>query len=296
MMYPAANESRATIQSNASGMDPNLARHYDYPTPERTEPEEEDDAGLRLPHLQNLVNTSDDIFMMTDQMLGERFTFAHEIGFGNWGSVWVGKPRHYRASTLEKRIPGGRMGKMAAANGGYGAGGKVAFKLIYREKTAVSMRLFFTDTANRQVTAARVRALWAEMKIIRGLRSEPHPSIITFEAFIITDSFAMYVFLFIFKQIKLINRVVMPYLSHLIPVCLSPERAITYFRQLCSAVGYLHERGITHNDIKPANIMLSFSDVPTLVDFGFANKWQLDGRSAFLSDITWGTPEVRHIY
>jgi hypothetical protein len=38
--------------------------------------------------------------------------------------------------------------------------------------------------------------------------------------------------------------------------------------------------------------MLSFSDVPTLVDFGFANKWQLDGRSAFLSNITWGTPEV----
>jgi hypothetical protein len=32
--------------------------------------------------------------------------------------------------------------------------------------------------------------------------------------------------------------------------------------------------------------------VPTLVDFGFANKWQLDGRSAFLSNITWGTPEV----
>jgi protein-serine/threonine kinase len=84
----------------------------------------------------------------------------------------------------------------------------------------------------------------------------------------------------------------MPYLSHLIPVCLSPERATTYFRQLCSAVGYLHERGITHNDIKPANVMLSFSDVPTLVDFGFANKWQLDGRSAFLSNITWGTPEV----
>lgn len=138
MMYPSANDSRATIQSNASGMDPNLARHYYYPTPERTEPEVEDDAGLRHPHLQAYVNQSDDIFMMTDQMLCERFSFAHEIGFGNWGSVWVGKPRHYRASTLEKRIPGGRMGRMAAASGGYGAGGKVAFKLIYREKTAVS--------------------------------------------------------------------------------------------------------------------------------------------------------------
>lgn len=84
----------------------------------------------------------------------------------------------------------------------------------------------------------------------------------------------------------------MPYLSHLIPVCLSPERATTYFRQLCSAVGYLHERGITHNDIKPANVMLSYNDVPTLVDFGFANKWPLGERGSFLSDISWGTPEV----
>lgn len=38
--------------------------------------------------------------------------------------------------------------------------------------------------------------------------------------------------------------------------------------------------------------MLSHSDVPTLVDFGFANKWQLGERGSFLSDITWGTPEV----
>lgn len=84
----------------------------------------------------------------------------------------------------------------------------------------------------------------------------------------------------------------MPYLSHLIPVCLSPERATPYFRQLCSAVGYLHERGITHNDIKPANVMLSYNDVPVLVDFGFANKWQMGERGSFLSDISWGTPEV----
>jgi protein-serine/threonine kinase len=136
MMYPEANISRSTIATNATGMDPALAQHY-YPTPERSEPEVEDDAGLRHPHLRALVNQSDDIFLMTDQQLGERFQFAHEIGFGNWGSVWVGKPRHYRASTLEKRIPGGRMGRVAAAGGGYGAGGKVAFKLIYREKTAV---------------------------------------------------------------------------------------------------------------------------------------------------------------
>lgn len=87
----------------------------------------------------------------------------------------------------------------------------------------------------------------------------------------------------------------MPYLSHLIPVRLPPHRATPYFRQLASAVGYLHERGITHNDIKPANVLISYSDVPVIVDFGFANKWDVGGRGSFLSTISWGTPEVSRV-
>lgn len=83
----------------------------------------------------------------------------------------------------------------------------------------------------------------------------------------------------------------MPHLSHLIPVCLPPSRATLYFRQLASAVGYLHERGITHNDIKPANVLLSHNDIPVLVDFGFAQKWDVGARGSFLSSISWGTPE-----
>lgn len=84
----------------------------------------------------------------------------------------------------------------------------------------------------------------------------------------------------------------MPYLSHLIPVALPANVAVPYLRQLASAVGYLHERGITHNDIKPANVMMSHNDVPVLVDFGFAQRWELGQRGSFLSSISWGTPEV----
>jgi protein-serine/threonine kinase len=85
---------------------------------------------------------------------------------------------------------------------------------------------------------------------------------------------------------------IMPLLRELIPLCLPPSVATPYFRQLASAVGYLHERGITHNDIKPANIMISYNDVPVLVDFGFAVKWDVGKRGSFLSNISWGTPEV----
>jgi protein-serine/threonine kinase len=88
----------------------------------------------------------------------------------------------------------------------------------------------------------------------------------------------------------------MPALSQLIPVLLPPARATPYFRQLASAVGYLHERGITHNDIKPANVLLSHNDVPVLVDFGFAQKWDVGQRGSFLSTISWGTPEVSYLF
>jgi serine/threonine protein kinase len=84
----------------------------------------------------------------------------------------------------------------------------------------------------------------------------------------------------------------MPFLYELIPVSLPPTRAIPYFRQLASAVGYLHERGITHNDIKPANVLLSYTDIPVLVDFGFANQYDVRSKNSFLSNVCWGTPEV----
>lgn len=68
-----------------------------------------------------------------------------------------------------------------------------------------------------------------------------------------------------------------------------------------------------HNDIKPSNIMLSSTNTPIFVDFGFAQKWDvnaidtgantligglttLTGHNAschelFQSEISWGTPE-----
>lgn len=145
-----ANVSRSTL------MDPALAQHY-YPTPtttdSTTEGEDaepvEDDAGLRHPQLRQLVAASDDILCLTDRQLGERFSFVQEIGFGNWGSVWKVRPRHSRASQLgdirnshrDSNKPGSRLGRKAAMSGGSGAGGKVAIKLVHRERTAVCLSL-----------------------------------------------------------------------------------------------------------------------------------------------------------
>ncbi|KAI0357501.1 hypothetical protein OH77DRAFT_1588381 [Trametes cingulata] len=183
-----------------------------------------------------------DIFSISDQVLADRLQFIEEIGFGNWGSVWLCRPKSSSGEQLRES--------------------KIAVKLVHRSKTST--------------TAARVRSLWNEMKVVRSLKHEPHPSIIPFYSFIITPSYAL---------------ITMAYHPRLITVEVSEPHAKEWFRSLLSGVEFLHKRGVVHNDIKPANILLSDEDVPVLVDFGFAERYDVDATDAFHSNLSYGTPE-----
>lgn len=212
------------------------------------------------------------IHSLEDEQLAAQFQFIKRVGHGNWGEVWVCRP---------VQGSGGTIGHASASWSGMDSGGRVAIKLVQRKDNPVSdderartkHRML---TLTWQTATHCIRALWGEMKIIRHLRHEPHPSIIQFEAFVLCPSFAA---------------VVMPFHREQMQTPLPLLRALRYFRQLASAVAYLHERGITHNDIKPANIVISFSDVPVLVDFGFAQHHRIDDTKRFLSTSSWGTPE-----
>ncbi|BGP20225.1 hypothetical protein JCM10213_005921 [Rhodosporidiobolus nylandii] len=137
-----------------------------------------------------------------------------------------------------------------------------AVKLVHRSKNPTS--------------SARVRALWTEFKCIRALRTFPHPNLISFREFIITPSYAI---------------VSMAYHPRLMPVALPESKAKVYFRQLLEAVEHLHAHGISHNDIKPSNILLSADDRPVLCDFGFSQAYTSTQLNRFLSSLSWGTPE-----
>ncbi|KAF9568731.1 kinase-like protein [Agrocybe pediades] len=195
--------------------------------------------------LQNPSAEANDVFSLSDEVLAEQIDFCYEIGYGNWGSVWLCRTKSYATDGAIK------YGKRP-----------LAAKLVFRERTGTA--------------AARVRSLWNEMKIVRTFKSEPHPSIIQFHSFIITPSFAI---------------ISMTYLQDLIPVEVPEPKATEWFRSLLSGLEFLHERGVVHNDIKPANILLSYKDVPVLVDFGFAEKYDLESDTAFHSNLSYGTPE-----
>ncbi len=71
-----------------------------------------------------------------------------------------------------------------------------------------------------------------------------------------------------------------------------PHRAARLVLELAQAVAYLHARGITHQDIKPQNVLVDDGDRPRLIDFGLArlnHAWRdgaddgIGGTTAYMS-------------
>ncbi|KAJ7818494.1 hypothetical protein B0H14DRAFT_2839135 [Mycena olivaceomarginata] len=168
-----------------------------------------------------------DVFSFSDQVLSDKLQFVEEIGYGNWGSVWLCRPKEDPDSPNADGLV-----KLQET--------KIAVKLVHRSKTST--------------TAARVRSLWNEMKIVRSFKADPHPSIIPFHSFIITPSYAL---------------ITMAFLPTLVPVEVDESKAREW----------------------PANILLSSKNIPVLVDFGFAEKYDMKSGTAFHSNLSYGTPE-----
>ncbi|HMP60573.1 MAG TPA: protein kinase [Gemmatales bacterium] len=71
---------------------------------------------------------------------------------------------------------------------------------------------------------------------------------------------------------------------------MEPRRAVTLMLQILDALGYAHQQGIQHRDVKPVNIMMAANDHLYLMDFGLA-KWVEEGTARLTQEgAILGTP------
>ena len=73
---------------------------------------------------------------------------------------------------------------------------------------------------------------------------------------------------------------------------LSFDSALHIIRAIAKALGYAHEKGVVHRDVKPSNIMFRHDGTPVLTDFGVARVVAAAGLSTVhtLTGLTVGSP------
>ena len=69
-----------------------------------------------------------------------------------------------------------------------------------------------------------------------------------------------------------------------------PARACAVMADVCGALGFSHEHGVVHRDVKPANIMITPGDVVKVMDFGIARALTETG-PGLTGDMVIGTAQ-----
>ena len=71
-------------------------------------------------------------------------------------------------------------------------------------------------------------------------------------------------------------------------------RILNYSMSVLEALDYVHAAGVIHRDVKPSNIMISYSGVPKLMDLGIAGmvNSELLNSKEFIGTALYAAPEL----
>lgn len=125
------------------------------------------------------------------------------------------------------------------------------------------------------------KVLKTEIDVQRSLR---HPNVLRLYSYFVTSETATLVLEYCEGG---------PLSDHLKKVRKFDEVHVTkYLRQLCRALGYLHERGIIHRDLKLENVLLASDGSLRLADFGWSKPLGDAGRFTRCGTLDYLSPEM----
>jgi len=152
--------------------------------------------------------------------------------------------------------------------------------IVYSARDKILDRTVALKKLPKSVTQdpARLQAFFSEAKAIAKLN---HPNIVAIHDIIKADN--AYFIVMEFIRGTTVERLLE------VKGALSLKLSLYIARHMLQALSYAHRNGVIHQDIKPANIMLSDDKIVKLTDFGIARLFhELPGHS---SDIVMGTPK-----
>jgi tRNA A-37 threonylcarbamoyl transferase component Bud32 len=158
-----------------------------------------------------------------------------------------------------------------------GSGGMCTIYLAESERagTVVVLKVFnqVPDVSERIVSFDR---FLQEYEIIAGIK---HQNIVRIYDLGVADDHA-YIAMEHFPAGDLRQRMKLP---------LSPATALSYVKQIASALNAIHAEGVLHRDLKPANVMLRADGSLCLIDFGLAKANEMEVSLTGTREI-FGTP------
>lgn len=138
-----------------------------------------------------------------------------------------------------------------------------------KRNVPLAMKVLHTELAEDQVNFERFK------REARALRNLEHPNIIPFYGLYQTPSLIFLLQRFI--DGPTLKELLAQQAGQILPI----QDILCITKALCSAVGFAHNNGVIHCDIKPANVMIDIGGQVYLGDFGIARHAESDMTSIF---------------
>ena len=156
----------------------------------------------------------------------------------------------------------------------------VAIKIVSRKKFREAIA---RSNRNGETVAHKENRIIREALVVHLI---DHPNIVKLQDLMITDDWFILIFEYI-EGVQLLDFI----MSH---TKLSERMARKLFRQLLSAVDFLHRHSIVHRDLKIENIIISGADgCLKVLDFGLSNFYEPDQQlKTYCGSLYFAAPEL----